>query len=207
MAHPLPFASEFANQDEIIAAVCDVSKNSADPFGDGDQSLLRAVAQTQTMPGGNTPEATALHLLWCNLGDFMKDDDFNVRGIALAAYWGDVAYIKWAVAWARAGCPAGELPSHLGTATFNALYGDVQRVGSLEELLEGRHCNLRLAPLHCAVLGAKRRKPQAGISPDWVTSAALLVEAGARVASRDILGNTPIMGATMAPYHNADTLV
>ena len=129
----------------------------------------------------------------------MNNDRLNVFGIARAAYWGDAAYIQQAIAWVTAGCPAGGWQPA-------ALYGPPQPVGNLTELIEGRHTNLRLTALHCAVLGAKRRQPQASIPHDWVKCAALLVEAGARVDSRDLMGNTPMMGACMAPYHNADTL-
>jgi len=189
-------AEELENQDAIIAAACDVSKNAMDPLGDGDQSLLRAV-----FPSGQTAEATALHVLWCNLGDFSKDGKMNVFGIARAAYWGDAAYIEGAIAWVRAGCPAGEsfpYPSDL--------YGAPKRLGSLAELLESRHTNLIMTPLHFAVLGAKRRQPQASIPHDWLECAAVLIKAGARVDSRDLLGNTPMMGALAVPTQNADTL-
>ncbi|KAJ1483889.1 hypothetical protein T484DRAFT_1895215, partial [Baffinella frigidus] len=180
----MPLAEELQNQDAIIAAACDVRQNAADPLGDGDQSLLRCTATTGTTPGGPSPEASSLHAVWCNLGDFVKNGRLNVGGIARAAYWGDAAYIQQ---------PSG-------------LYGAPKPLGSLTELLEVRHTNLRLTALHCAVLGAKRREPQASIPPDWVKCASLLIKAGARVDSRDLLGHTPMMGACMAPYHNADSL-
>ncbi|KAJ1485703.1 hypothetical protein T484DRAFT_2407707 [Baffinella frigidus] len=168
-----------------------------DPLGDGDQSLLRAV-----FPSGHTPESTALHVLWSNLGDFSKDGKMNVFGIARAAYWGDAAYIEGAIAWVRAGCPANELfPYH------SDLYGAPKRLGSLTELLEGRHTNLRMTPLHFAILGAKRpADAQASIPHDWLKCAAVLIKAGARVDSRDLMGNTPMMGALAVPVQNADTI-
>ena len=54
--------------DAILRATCDVEGNRRDPFGDGDQSLLRIVDPRRTPI--TDPEMQALKNLWCDAGDF-----------------------------------------------------------------------------------------------------------------------------------------
>ena len=54
--------------DAILRATCDVEGNRRDPFGGGDQSLLRIVDPRRTPI--TDPEMQALKNLWCDAGDF-----------------------------------------------------------------------------------------------------------------------------------------
>ena len=187
----------------VITATCDVAKNSADPFGDGDQSFIRLV-DVRRMPPVTDPTAQSLMNLWCDAGDFMEafSASYNHRGsttrpcmsnFMLSCVLGDVEAVRAAMDGARA---------RGGDAMF--------------ELLERRELNLRIPPLHAVIIGANNRastvagqqqQPPWHRRPDHVQVARLLLDAGARADAKDIAGYTLFHRCTCGPKQAWDTLL
>ena len=198
--------------DAILRATCDVEGNRRDPFGDGDQSLLRIVDPRRTPI--TDPEMQALKNLWCDAGDFFPaffaainacgyqvgvgitrepavDDEASSRAqtrlspFMLSCALGDVGRVQAALAAARA---AGE--------------------EATSQLLERRETNLRIPPLHAVIIGANnmatteagvKKRPPWSHAVDHVQVARLLLDAGARADAKDLCGYTMLHRVTSAP--------
>lgn len=159
-----PAQAEFRR---VIAACTDVSKNERDSTGDGDQSPLRIIPQDG--PGAH------LWYKWADGGDFGAFCSFRcMPPFHAACFCGDAALVKRCIEQAKAKGPR-----------------------ELQVLLESRMGLMRATPLHTAVAGARTVgtpfQAQFGVPPGAAHVAVVeeLIRAGARVASRDVIGATP----------------
>jgi hypothetical protein len=185
----------------VITATCDVAKNRADPFGDGDQSFIRLADARRMM---TVPSAQSLINLWCKAGDFMEafEASYHHRGsttrpcmsnFMLSCVLGDVEAVRAAMDGARA-----------------------RGVDAMFELLERRELNLRIPPLHAVIIGAnfwastvkeQQRQPPWHRRPEHVQVARLLLDAGARADAKDIAGYTLFHRCTCGQKQAWDTLL
>ena len=159
-----------------LARSCDVVKSVADRHGDGDQRPL------PSFPGS----PGALLAAYCAAGGTFQPFARPARYTHFfkCCAWGD----------------AREVVATLASAT--APGGDA---AWLRSLLERRESSLRKPPLHAAIAGAKclpgsdawplddaQQRAMARALPDHALVVQFLVDAGARLDARDVLGDTPL---------------
>lgn len=161
---------------DALASTCDTALNAADAFGDGDQKPLL-----------NVMKSHPLRQLWSSSGDLFEK--LGASPCAMSPFWvacfnGDAAAVRRAVDDAR----------KTDTETHASETSEPPSVSTLTRLLEKRESNLRYPPLHAVVAGA-RCLPNAPTA-SFVETATALVDAGARVDSRDVAGHTALAKCT-----------
>jgi hypothetical protein len=168
---PCPLPQLRAQHERRLARSTDLAACRADPYGDGDQSAVRA-----TLPG--TPGQDLVGV-WSSGADFDPQDAAcaaDLSPLLCAAFWGDAAAVAAAIAAARAA-------------------GD----DALRKLLERRESLLRFTPLLSCISGARLvGRPGGGMraGADHAAVMRLLLDAGARPGVKDVAGYTPIMHVT-----------
>ena len=148
-----------------LPAACDQERNSREPFGDGDQSLLRH-------DGPEDAVAQGLKNVWVQGGDFFPLlQSHGLGNCMLHAVLGNAGALRAEITRAR-------------TAGSEVL------TQVLTQVLERRETTLRVTPLHGAIMGALQIGRQN--HTDHVQVAKMLLEAGARPDAKDIAGYTPM---------------
>ena len=156
----------------------DLKKNDADPHGDGDQSPIRRV-----LPG--TP-AQALIDVWCA---------GTPLGLALDTSAPSFVCDLICTPFAR----------HCATGNAEAIAAALAATpaAALPALLTLRHSNIRMAALHWCVAGSRclyALQPADAGRANHLAVARLLVEAGAPLEAKDVLGMTALHHATTGVF-------
>jgi hypothetical protein len=197
-----------------ITKTCDAAINDADPFGDGDQSLL---AQA---PGSKGQE---LKNVWCHGGNYNPGNP-DLGHFTRSCYLGRVKVVRELLQLARESVKPEQRQAHVfkvfgphvppGLATTTEASGDSSGIEWLFALTNFRESVLRVSPLHAAVMGARTLTMPAwaafrdllqGETPDHVEVSRLLIDAGSSVTCKDIAGATCVHHAT-TNYANEHTL-
>eukprot|EP00873_Tetraselmis_striata_P036316 jgi/Tetstr1/456580/TSEL_043298.t1 len=161
---------------DILAATCDARINAADPYGDGDQSLL-----VGNMPGD---PGQSLREVWCSGADFNPIHPSNsFSTFATACFVGDANVVRSEINAAR----------ELGP-------------DALTRLLEKRESSLRVPPIIVVIAGARSliEPAFAAAFRSWVkrgsvdhsACAEALLDAGCRIDAQDVAGYNPLHHCT-----------
>lgn len=155
-------------RDLLKANGTDVDANDRDPTGDGDQSMLyddvRRDGKNQYRTFGN---AQPHRDLWCAGGDLLPlFQQQLLPEFAVACLTGQVGTLQRVLDQAR-----------------------LEPGDSLHRVLETRWSNLRVTPLIMTLVGALRI---VGPGSNHLACARALVEAGCRIAARDVVGKTVV---------------
>ena len=159
------------DHDAIIRATCDVAKNASDPLGDGDQTLLSADPETPVQ---------LLRQVWCEGGDLETLCSRGADPVAVAVFVGDSNPSKDS----NLPQPPKEVRDRLAA---------VDSPKKRTALLETRHTSMRLPALHLALAGCHSPPQRTGGSArqqDYAGVVLALLDAGARIDSRDLCGYT-----------------
>ena len=156
---------------KVIAKTTNVKKNDSDPFGNGDQSDIPGRPQSE-LPGG---VACKLREIWAYGADFNPDQaTFPHSDFMRAVDRGDVKAVKRSLNFC----------------------GDDER--KKFELVNRRESILRYSPLIACVAATRSVRGPAAVSGRAALEiATLLIEAGADVQAKDLVGNSLIHHASM----------
>lgn len=205
-----------AHWSSLLARTTDMTKNAADPYGDGDQSTVRS--------RGPADRNQVLYDVWASGADFNPYSlmlGASMSEFAKACYAGDIARVRAAIAVAkekdgtecRAGDTATASAPSTSTSTSTSTSSSSTSSSSssshaaspgpaVSQLLERRASLLRLSPLLITIAGARavgrNQHPGGDASGDWLGVARLLAASGARLTAKDVAGYGAIQHCTSA---------
>lgn len=163
MSRKLPEAQK-VKLHKIISRVTDVSKNEADPYGNGDQSEVKHNQMLPSDPG------RIFFANWCDgfgANPYTMPDDFSPFYLACAC--GNYTIVK---------------------QTLDSITDEKEKY----QLLNKRESLMRLSPLHAAINGSRLREFTSMCFPlsekRYFEVAVLLAESGSSTAAKDVAGYT-----------------
>eukprot|EP00392_Amoebophrya_sp_AT5.2_P003704 g3709.t1 len=172
------------SDDPVIRRACDVKKNQADKFGDGDQSELTSV------PGGPGADLEQYHSSGGTFNPYQRPSEYTP--LMRAACWGNVREVETILAVMQDKTPEERkqiLEYRQASLRMTPLLGCI--------------CGARSCDLRKGVIKRDHWGPSLNAAPtcesfktgetDFAKCARRLCEAGARVDCKDILGKTALM--------------